>query len=136
MNDQDWLEGALEEAGATAGTVHRLRGGVLVLSAAVDIPAAVCAAVAEIPHGKGMAGRAWERDAPVETCDLKTDETGDVRPGARAVDAHAAVAIPVHDDAGQVCGVVGVAFHHERAPDTPTLVPIAEGLPPFHGTQL
>ena len=61
-----------------------------------------------------MAGLAWERDQPVHTCNLKTDTTGDVRPGAKAVDANAAVAIPIHDATGALRGVVGIAFMGER----------------------
>jgi hypothetical protein len=61
-----------------------------------------------------MAGLALERNAPVQTCNLKTDTTGDVRPGARAVDAKGAVALPVRDQAGQVRAVVGIAYADER----------------------
>ncbi len=129
MSDQEWLGAALAEAGGCSGTVHRLRDGVLRMTAAVAIPEPVQRVVAEIPHGKGMAGLAWERDQPVETCDLKTDETGDVRPGAKAVDAHAAVAIPVHDGGGGVRAVVGFAFHHEDPLDTRGLMALAERLP-------
>ncbi len=48
------------------------------------------------------------------TCNLKTDTTGDVRPGAKAVDAGAALAIPVRDAAGGLRAVVGIAFAGER----------------------
>ena len=47
-----------------------------------------------------MAGLAWLRGEPVSTCDLATDATGDVRPGARAVAAQAAVAVPVFEGDG------------------------------------
>jgi hypothetical protein len=36
-----------------------------------------------------------------------------VRPGARAVSAHAAVALPVFDAAVEVRGVVGIAYAQE-----------------------
>lgn len=130
MSDQAWLETATREGEATAGTVHRVADGVLRLTASVNIPPVVRDLVATIPHGKGMAGLAWSRDAPVETCDLQTDETGDVRPGAKAVDAHAAVALPVHDAAGAVRAVVGFAYHDEREPDLARLASIASALPP------
>jgi hypothetical protein len=61
-----------------------------------------------------MAGLAWERDAPVHNCNVKDDKTGDVRPGAKAVDANAAVAIPIHDASGKIRGVVGIAYMGER----------------------
>jgi L-methionine (R)-S-oxide reductase len=86
----------------------------LALAAAVNIPPKVREVVAVIPRGKGMAGLAWERDEPVHTCNLKTDTTGDVRPGAKAVDANAAVAIPIHGADGALRGVVGIAFMGER----------------------
>jgi L-methionine (R)-S-oxide reductase len=109
-----WLRDYVEENGGVAGTVH-LRGvAQLELRASVNIPPPVIAVVQEIPKGKGMAGLAWERNEPVSTCNLKTDETGDVRPGAKAVDANAAVAIPIHDPQGDVRGVVGIAYMGER----------------------
>jgi hypothetical protein len=47
-------------------------------------------------------------------CNIKTDSSGDVRPGAKAVDAQAALAIPVRNEAGDVRAVVGIAFLGER----------------------
>jgi hypothetical protein len=61
-----------------------------------------------------MAGLAWQRERPVQTCNLKTDDTGDVRPGAKAVNAQAALAIPVRDKTRAVRAVVGIAFLGER----------------------
>jgi L-methionine (R)-S-oxide reductase len=78
------------------------------------IPPSVIERTRVIPKGKGMAGLAWERDQIVQACDLKTDSSGDVQPGARAVDARAGAAIPVHDGAGAVRAVVGIAFAAER----------------------
>jgi hypothetical protein len=60
-----------------------------------------------------MAGLAWRHGAPIQTCNLKEDETGTVKPGARAVDAKAAIAIPVFDGDGAVRAVVGIAFLEE-----------------------
>jgi L-methionine (R)-S-oxide reductase len=114
-NDMErWLEGFVNDNGGVSGTLHLLRDGVLVLQAAVNIPPPVVAIVQQIPKGKGMAGLAWERDAAVDTCNLKTDSSGDVRPGARAVNAQAAVAIPIHDPSGAVRGVAGIAYRGER----------------------
>lgn len=116
---EHWLREWLTRNGGVAGTVHIRQGGDLVLRAAVNIPPPVAAVVGVVPKGKGMAGLAFERDAPVSTCNLKTDTTGDVRPGAKAVDANAAVAIPIHDAQGEIRGVVGIAYMGERdmAPD-------------------
>ena len=49
--------------------------------------------------GKGMAGLAWQHDKPIQTCNLKEDSSGQVRPGAKAVDAQGAVAVREDDDA-------------------------------------
>jgi hypothetical protein len=111
---ETWLRAFLGTHGGVAGTVHERRGDALELSAAVNIPPPVVRATEIIPKGKGMAGLAWERNRSVATCNIKTDETGDVRPGAKAVDAQAALAIPVRGADGEVRAVVGIAFLGER----------------------
>lgn len=111
---ETWLRNWLKSNGGVAGTVHLRQGDDLMLSAAVNIPPPVAAIVKVVPKGKGMAGLAFERNEPVSTCNLKTDTSGDVRPGAKAVDANAAVAIPIHDGAGKIRGVVGIAYMGER----------------------
>lgn len=109
-----WLQGFLRDHGGIAGTVHERTGDVLRLRAAVNIPPPVIRATESIAKGKGMAGLAWERDRPVATCNLKTDDSGDVRPGAKAVDAQAALAIPVRAKDGELRAVVGIAWLGER----------------------
>jgi len=109
-----WLENYLAQHGATSGTIHQFRDGGLRLAAAVNIPQPVQQLVAWVPSGKGMAGLALERREPILTCNLKEDRTGNVKPSAKAVDARAAVAIPVADAAGSVRAVVGIAFLEER----------------------
>ena len=110
---QDWLELFITEQGGVAGTVHVQRGEDLHLTAAHNIPPHVVAVVAHVPHGKGMAGLAQVKKAPVQTCNLQTDATGNIKPGAKAVNAQAAVALPVFDDAGAVRAVVGIAWSKE-----------------------
>lgn len=110
---QDWLESLIAELGGIAGTVHTQRGEDLYLTAAHNIPPQVVAIVAHVPHGKGMAGLAQVKKEPVQTCNLQTDATGNIKPGAKAVDAQAAVALPVFDSAGAVRGVVGIAWSKE-----------------------
>ena len=113
---QQWLEAFLGEHGGVAGTVHRVRADdadLLDLVAAVNIPPKVQQVTATIPRGKGMAGLALERAAPVSTCNLKTDTTGDVRPGAKAVNAQAAVALPI-PSTGPIRAVVGIAYAGEK----------------------
>jgi hypothetical protein len=100
-----------------AGTVHEQRGEDLYLTAAHNIPPPVIAIVAHVPHGKGMAGIAQVKKQPVQTCNLQTDDSGTIKPGAKAVNAQAAIAVPVLDDSGGVRAVVGVAWNHERELD-------------------
>ncbi len=116
MATEAWLKGFLAEHGGIAGTVHLLdaEADLLRLAASVNIPPPVVKVTETIPKGKGMAGLAWERDEVVATCNLKSDTSGDVRPGARAVDAQAALAIPVYAAAGKLRAVVGIAFLGER----------------------
>ena len=113
---QSWLDAFVRDSGGIAGTVHLLTApDELSLAAAVRIPEPVKQIIARVPRGKGMAGLALERDEPISTCNIKTDATGQVRPGARMVDARAGVALPVHDGSGKVRAVVGVAFTDEKA---------------------
>lgn len=114
MTFEIWLQQFVSAHGGVAGTVHVRTGDVLTLAASLNIPPPVIQKTQVIPRGKGMAGLAWSRNRIVSTCDLKTDQTGDVQPGAKAVDAQAAAAIPVHDAAGQLRAVVGIAFMDER----------------------
>jgi hypothetical protein len=109
----EWLAAFLARHGAVAGTVHVLRGDALEIAAAVNIPPKVQEITARIPRGKGMAGLAWEGDRPIQTCNLKDDASGAVKPGAKAVDARAAVALPIHAT-GAVRAVVGLAWMDER----------------------
>jgi hypothetical protein len=114
-----WLQNFLNQQNGAAGTVHLLENGGLRLASAVNIPAAVQQAVSWVPSGKGMAGLALERRQPIQTCNLKEDNSGNVRPGAKAVDAQAAVALPISDGSDGVRAVVGIAFakEHEFTPD-------------------
>ena len=129
---QEWLEAFIAEQGGIAGTVHVQRGEDLYLTAAHNIPPQVLAIVTHVPHGKGMAGVAQLKREPVQTCNLKTDETGNVKPGAKAVDAQAAIALPVLDADGTVRAVVGIAWSREGeiAPDAErTMMRLAAALP-------
>lgn len=130
---QAWLESFVREQGGVAGTVHvREPGSDLELAAALNIPAQVQEVVRSIPLGKGMAGLAWQRNRPVSTCNIQSDRGGGVRPGARAVDAQAGVAIPVRDARGEVRAVVGIAYQEEKTlsdDELAALTDAAAGLP-------
>ena len=122
-----WLKSFLQRHDAVAGTVHVTLaddGDTLALRAAVGIPPKVQEITARVPRGKGMAGLALERGEPVSTCNLQTDDTGDVRPGAKAVAAQAAVALPVSRDG--VVAVVGMAWMNDRELPESLLEQLAE----------
>jgi hypothetical protein len=129
---QEWLEAFVAQLGGTAGTVHVQRGDDLYLTAAHNIPPPVIAIVAHVPHGKGMAGVAQVKKAPVQTCNLQTDDSGTIKPGAKAVGAQAAVALPVLDDGGDIRAIVGIAWSHEGElgpEEERSMMELAEGLP-------
>ena len=109
-----WLQSFITAEGAQSGTVHVNDNGMLKLASAVNIPEKVRQIVATVPNGKGMAGLALQNGTPIHTCNLKEDTSGSVKPGAKAVDAQAAVAIPVRDENGSICAVVGIAFREGR----------------------
>jgi L-methionine (R)-S-oxide reductase len=110
-----WLRGFLARHGGIAGTVHVHREeGMLELFAAHNIPEPVQKVTARVPIGKGMAGLALEQGKPITTCNLQTDTSGSVKPGATAVNAQAAAALPVRDATGRVRAIVGIAFLGER----------------------
>jgi hypothetical protein len=109
-----WLQSFLTQYNGAAGTIHLFENGGLRLATAINIPPQVQQIVAWVPNGKGMAGLALERNAPVQTCNLKEDNSGNVKPGAKAVNAQAAVALPVSDGAAGVRAVVGIAFPNEH----------------------
>jgi L-methionine (R)-S-oxide reductase len=110
----EWLQAFIASEGAVSGTVHVNDNGTLKLASAVNIPEKVREIVAIVPNGKGMAGLALQNGEPVHTCNLKEDTSGSVKPGAKAVNAQAAVAIPVRNETGSIRAVVGIAFPQER----------------------
>src|SRR5436190_571764 len=105
-----WLRELLGRHGAIAGTVHVVRGDLLEIAAAHNIPPKVQEITARIPLGKGMAGLAWQHAKPMSTCNLQEDASGSVKPGAKAVDGKAAIALPVRASSGVVRAVVGLAW--------------------------
>jgi GAF domain-containing protein len=97
-----------------SGTIHFLDArGLLCLDSSLGIPPPVLPVIREIPVGKGMAGLAVERRAPVTVCNLQTDQSGDVRPGARATGLQGSIVVPIlHGN--EVVGALGVANVRER----------------------
>jgi GAF domain-containing protein len=104
----------VERLGAESGTVHLMESdGVLHLRASHGIPEVVLDKVRLVPVGKGMAGLAVERRQPVTVCNLQTDTSGDVRPGARATGMEGAIVVPILRG-GEPVGALGVANRGER----------------------
>jgi L-methionine (R)-S-oxide reductase len=100
---------------AQIGTIHTLGAdGMLHMRAhTAGIPEPVLAATQVIPIGKGIAGLAVERKAPVNLCNLQKDQSGDVRPGARATGAMGSVCVPMM--VGDLAvGALGIAMTGER----------------------
>jgi L-methionine (R)-S-oxide reductase len=117
MTDLDQaLSRIIAAFGADSGTIH-LTGedGALHLKAAsAGIPPPVLDAVRVVPIGKGMAGLAVERNEPVTACNIQSDASGDVRPGAKATGLQGAIALPIRNASGAAVGCLGVANFRER----------------------
>jgi len=129
---QQWLSDYVKDCGAVAGTVHVRQGDGLALAAAVNIPPPVREIVRWVPWGKGMAGMALDTGEPVQTCNLKEDDSGRVKPGAKAVAAQAAIALPLKNTQDSVVAVLGVAFMEEREilqPEIDKLLTSAQDIP-------
>lgn len=105
---QSALEATLEAFTADSGTIHILDDQALVLVAHVGMPDTLLPTIERIPVGKGMAGLAAQRNVPVDSCDIQTDATGDVMPGARSTSLKGALAVPMRGRQGSVAGVLGI----------------------------
>ena len=120
MSPQDHLQAALHQHHCQTGTLHLLdpSDAQLKLAAQIGLPPHVVQIVTIVPVGKGMAGLAAERLEPVQTCNLQTDVTGDIRPGAKAVPVQASIAVPMLVD-GALHGILGLAKaeYHEWTED-------------------
>jgi len=106
----------IEHFRAESGTIHLLKQGELHLAAHTPMPPAVLDVIRTIPVGKGMAGLALERKSPVTACNLQTDTSGDVRPGARATGLQGSIVVPILR-ADQAVGALGIANRAERTFD-------------------
>ncbi len=104
------LDDLLRRFECSAGTIH-LRGesAFLELVAQRGLPDVVVAKIKTIPFGKGMAGIAAERREPVQVCNLQTDTSGVVRPGARDTKMEGSVAVPMIAPDGALKGALGIA---------------------------
>lgn len=122
---------------ADSGTIHLLEAdGLLHLKAAsAGIPEFVVQTVRTVPVGKGMAGLAVERATPVTACNIQTDTSGDVRPGAKLTGLEGAIVVPMLR-AGAAAGALGIANRAERTftdDEQSLLIAIGEHLVARHG---
>ena len=104
------LDDLLRHFQCSAGTIHLLaESGFLELAAQRGLPEVVVSKITTIPVGKGMAGIAAERGEPVQVCNLQTDTSGVVRPGARDTKMEGSVAAPMIGTDGALKGTLGIA---------------------------
>jgi len=85
-----------------------MREGVLRLAASSGIPPHIVQIVDTVPVGKGIAGLAAERRAPVNICNLQTDTSGQARPAAKGTGMEGSLAVPMLIG-GNLLGVLGIA---------------------------
>lgn len=103
------LERVTQHFDCPVGTLHLLaEDGLLHLAAQRGLPQPVLDKVQVIPIGKGMAGIAAQRREPVQVCNLQTDASGVVRPGAKLTQMEGSLAAPMLDG-DRLHGVLGVA---------------------------
>lgn len=112
---QTLLEETIRQFGAETGTIHLLGSdGLLHLKAAsAGMPEPVLRIIQQIPVGKGMAGLAVERKDAVTACNIQTDTSGDVRPGAKLTGMEGAIVVPILNGDTAV-GALGIANRSER----------------------
>ena len=109
------LERILKHFEGDGGTVHLLReDGLLHLVANLpEMPAGLLEKIRTIPIGKGMAGLAVQRKVPVQSCNIQTDTTGDVKPGAKETGLMGSTCVPILVGE-RALGALGVGTRAER----------------------
>ena len=123
------LDELLGHFDCVVATLHVLDADdLLQLTADRGLPPPVREKVRTVPIGKGMAGIAAERREPVQVCNLQTDDSGVVRPGAKLTQMQGSIALPMLLD-GRLRGVLGVAkpaAYEFSADETALLMTIGE----------
>src|SRR5580692_2675045 len=111
---QALLERMLEALEAPVGTIHGVEpSGDLIMLASRGLDPELTSKVQRIPPGKGLAGLAAQKRAPVDVCNLQTDTSGQAKPAARQTGALASIAVPMLVD-GELRGVLGIALVEEH----------------------
>lgn len=115
IQNEPTLAQIIGDFAADSGTIHFIgEDGLLHLAAATPgMPESVLAIIRTIPIGKGMAGLAVERAKPVDACNIQTDTSGDVRPGAKATGLAGSIVVPIFDG-DRVVGALGIANRAAR----------------------
>ena len=115
MADSEVMAAIVARLKADSGTIHLIGGdGQLHLQVATPgLPPVVLNTIQTIPIGKGMAGLAAQRREPVDACNIQTDTSGDVRPGAKATALSGALVVPIFRGEALV-GTLGVGNRSER----------------------
>ena len=109
----DWnkvLGDTLNAFDCPTGTLHRLDpdSQILKLVSQRGLPEMILPMVSNIPVGKGMAGICAERREAVQTCNLQTDNSGVIRPGAKETKMEGAMTVPIIHE-GTLLGTLGIA---------------------------
>lgn len=128
---QSRLEEIISEFGADSGSIHLIEDGILMLKAHAGIPPQVVEIVSRVPIGKGMAGLAAERNEPVSSCNIQSDETGNVKAGARQTGVGGAIVVPIRNLRGEAVGALGIGVrrqHDYTEEETARLLAIADKL--------
>lgn len=110
--DTNWsqfLDDIVSAFDCTTGTLHRYdpADNHLKLVASRRIPEVLMPVVQSIPIGKGIAGAAAERRAPIEMCNLQTDTSSVAQSGAKQTQVQGSLAVPVLDG-DRLCGTIGI----------------------------
>jgi hypothetical protein len=108
---QRQLEAILARFGSDTGTVHLRVGGTLILAAHAGLSPTLAQVLRQTPMGRGMAGLAAKRNAPVSTCDPQEDPHGD---GYSDELSTGVIAVPMRDAWGGVFGAlcINVPYPH------------------------
>jgi GAF domain-containing protein len=125
IDPDQMLRLTLEHFGVETGTLHVLAAdGLLHLRAfAGSLPPPVMEAIRAIPVGKGIAGQAVALARPVSICNIQTDSSGVVRPGARQTGVQSSLCVPLLVGDKPV-GALGIGTTQERdfTPDETSLL--------------
>lgn len=124
------LRASIRHFGCQAGAVHFLRDGMLRLVAHEGIPPHIVQLASTVPIGKGIAGLAAERRAPITICNLQTDTSGQALPAAKTTGMEGSVAVPmlVGDELRGVLGIAKATAHDWTADEQSLLLAIASRL--------